>query len=80
MGSVYPQIRELLHQRADYQARLNLIPFDGSPEIKDRDGKKYLCVRKRVASRLTSTYVGEYPLKMESVRRQEVSYDKIRNL
>lgn len=60
MNNNYPQIQELLHQRADFQARLNLLPYDGSPEIKDRDGKKYLYIRKRVGSRLTSTYVGDY--------------------
>ena len=60
MENVYSQVQELLHQKADYQARLNLIPYDGSPEIKDRDGKKYLYVRKRVGSRLTSTYVDAY--------------------
>lgn len=60
MTNTYPQIQELLHQRADFQARLNLIPYEGSPEIKERDGRKYLYVRKRVGSRLTSTYIGEY--------------------
>lgn len=60
MKNNYPQIQELLHQRADFQARLNLIPYDGTPEVKDREGNKYLYIRKRVGSRLTSTYVGEY--------------------
>lgn len=60
MNNTYPQIQELLHQKADLQARLNLLPYDGSPEIKERDGKKYLYIRKRVASRLTSTYVDTY--------------------
>lgn len=60
MNNNYPQIQELLHQRADYQARLNLLPYDGSPEVKERDSKRYLYIRKRVGSRLTSTYVGEY--------------------
>lgn len=60
MENTYSQIQELLHQKADYQARLNLIPYDGTPEIKDRDGQKYLYVRKRVGSRLTSTYVDVY--------------------
>ena len=60
MDNNYLQIQELLHQRADYQARLNLLPYDGSPEIKERDEKKYLYIRKRVAGKLTSTYVGEY--------------------
>ncbi len=60
MENTYSKIQELLHQKADYQARLNLIPYDGTPEIKDRDGQKYLYVRKRVGSRLTSTYVDAY--------------------
>lgn len=60
MENTYSRIQELLHQKADYQARQNLIPYDGSPEIKDRDGQKYLYVRKRVGSRLTSTYVDAY--------------------
>lgn len=60
MENTYSQIQELLHQKADYQARLNLLPYDGTPEVKDRDGQKYLYVRKRVGSRLTSTYVDVY--------------------
>ena len=53
-------IQELLQQKADYQARLNLLPYDGTPEIKENNGGRYLYVRKRVASRLTSEYVGVY--------------------
>ena len=60
MNNNYPQIQELLHQKADYQARLNLLPYDGSPEIKEDGGKKYLYVRKRIGSRLSSTYVDVY--------------------
>ena len=60
MDNTYSKIQELLHQKADYHARLNLLPYDGTPEIKDRDGQKYLYVRKRVGSRLTSTYVDAY--------------------
>ena len=54
------KIQELLHRRAELQARLNLLPYDGSPEVKERNGKKYLYIRKRVASRLTSTYADVY--------------------
>lgn len=60
MENTYSKIQELLHQKANYQARLNLIPYDGTPEIKDQDGQKYLYVRKRVGNRLTSTYVDAY--------------------
>ena len=54
------KIRELLHQRADAYARLNLLPYDGTPEVKENGEKRYLYVRKRVAGRLTSTYVDAY--------------------
>lgn len=54
------KIQELLKEKADCQARLNLIPYDGSPEIKSQNEKKYLYVRKRVAGKLTSTYVDVY--------------------
>ena len=60
MENTYSNVQELLRQKADYQARLNLIPYDGTPEIQARDGQKYLYVRKRVGSRLTSTYVDAY--------------------
>ena len=57
MDHTYDDTQERLHRRADLQARLNLLPYDGTPEIKERGSGKYLYVRKRVASRLTSTYV-----------------------
>lgn len=60
MDNKFNEIQELLRQRADFYARLNLLPYDGTPEIKDRNGKKYLYVRKRVASKVTSTYVDVY--------------------
>ena len=60
MGANYSEIQELLQRRADIQARLNLMPYDGNPEIKDTNGGKYLYMRKRVAGKLTSTYVDVY--------------------
>lgn len=60
VGANYSEIQELLQQRADYQARLNLIPYDGNPEIKEKNGSKYLYIRKRVAGKLKSTYIDVY--------------------
>lgn len=54
------QLQELLHQKADLQARIRLIPYDGTPEIKTQDEKKYLYIRKREGGRNTSTYVDVY--------------------
>ncbi len=34
--------------------------YDGSIEIKDRDGQKYIYIRKRILGRNTSTYVDSY--------------------
>ena len=53
MSANYSQIRELLQQRADMQARINLMPYDGNPEIKEVNGTKYLYIRKqRTLSRM----------------------------
>lgn len=60
MAPKYNEIQELLRSRADLNARLNLMPYDGTPEIKERGNEKYLYVRKRVAGKQTSTYVGAY--------------------
>ena len=54
------QIQELLHQKADLQARLRLIPYDGTPEVKTQGDKQYLYMRKRIGGRNTSTYVDVY--------------------
>ena len=56
----FNKIQNLLQKKADYQARINLIPYDGSPEIKENSSGKYIYIRKRVGSRLTSTYVDIY--------------------
>lgn len=60
MSVQYSEIQELLRSRADLHARLNLMPYDGTPEVKERGDGKYLYVRKRVAGKQTSTYVGVY--------------------
>lgn len=60
MAAKYNEIQELLRSRADLNARLNLMPYDGTLEIKERGNEKYLYVRKRVAGKQTSTYVGAY--------------------
>ena len=60
MKESFSIIQNLLQERADYQARLNLLPYDGSPEIKENGSGKYIYIRKRVAGKLTSTYVDLY--------------------
>ena len=60
MANNLETIQSLLQDKADYQARLNLIPYDGSPEVKENKSGKYLYIRKRVNGKLTSTYVDIY--------------------
>ena len=40
MAAKYNEIEELLRSRADLNARLNLMPYDGTPEIKERGNEK----------------------------------------
>ena len=60
MEQSFTIIQRLLQEKADFQARLNLIPYDGSPEIKENKSGKYLYIRKRINGKLTSTYVDVY--------------------
>ena len=60
MSETFDEIRSLLQQKGECQARLNLLPYDGTPEIKKWSSGSYIYVRKRVGSRLTSAYVGAY--------------------
>ena len=48
-------IQVLIETKAEAEARLKLLPYDGSPEVKENKGGKYLYIRKRVGGRLTST-------------------------
>ena len=54
------KIQVLIKERAEAEARLNLIPYDGSPEVKENSSGRYLYIRKRVAGKLTSKYVDVY--------------------
>ncbi|HQC30373.1 MAG TPA: Fic family protein [Acholeplasmataceae bacterium] len=63
----FKNIQNLLQSKAEYQARLNLIPYKGTIEIKEISGKKYLYIRKRENNKLTSTYVGLYSEELHQV-------------
>ena len=60
MTNKIQEIQSLLQLRADLTARLNLMSYDGTPEIKEISGQKYLYVRKRIGSKVTSKYVDVY--------------------
>ena len=60
MQNNFEMIQDLLRTKAEYQARLNLIPYEGTIDIKENSGKKYLYIRKREAGKIKSTYVGLY--------------------
>ncbi len=60
MANNLEKVQSLLQDKADLQSRLNLIPYDGTPEVKENNSGKYLYVRKRINGKLTSTYVDVY--------------------
>ncbi len=53
-------IQELLNEKAEITSALKLIPFEGSIEIKTVSDGKYLYLRRRVAGKMTSTYIDKY--------------------
>lgn len=53
-------LQALLNEQAERKAKMKLIPFDGSIEVKTVSGEKYLYARKRVAGKNTSTYIDVY--------------------
>ena len=58
--SNFNNIQELLRKKADLQTRLNLIPYTGTPEIKENKSGKYLYMRKREFGKLTSQYIDKF--------------------
>lgn len=52
--------QSLLRERAELRSKLNLLPYDGTPEVKELSNGKYLYIRKRIVDKVTSTYVGPY--------------------
>ncbi|MBO5230031.1 MAG: Fic family protein [Clostridia bacterium] len=67
MKSNFDAIQKLLRKKADFQARLALLPYDGTPEIKENSSGKYLYMRKREAGKLRSVYVDKYSEELYAV-------------
>ena len=69
----YDEIQKLLNEQAECRAKINLIPFDGSIEVKEIKGERYLYARKREGGKNTSTYIDTYSDELyESLMRQAV--------
>jgi Fic family protein len=60
LNDVFLEIQELLRKKSDLSTRLMLIPYEGTPEIKEKSSGKYLYIRKREFGRVTSKYVDKY--------------------
>ena len=79
------EIFDLLQERADIQARLKLMPYSGTPEIKKIGTKTYLYMRKRVAGKLLSEYVGDhsdelYQLLLRNSRDEKALNKRLREI
>lgn len=58
--NTFEKIQQYLIQKAELTTRYNLIPYDGTPEVKENNNKKYIYIRKRANGKITSTYVGSF--------------------
>lgn len=58
--SDYEVLKTLIEKKTELNSKINLIPFDGTPEKKTIDGKDYIYLRKRIGSKITSTYIDIY--------------------
>ena len=58
------RIQLLVKEKTEAEKRLSLMAYYGSPEIKKKPSGKYLYIRKRVAGKHTSKYVGVYSDKL----------------
>ena len=65
--SVFDETQAVLREKAELNARLSLIPFEGTPEIKEVNGRKYLYTRKRIGGKVTSAYVGVYSEELHQI-------------
>ena len=72
MENNFNEIQFLLRSKAELQARLNLIPYEGTVEIKSIGDKKYLYVRKRMDNKVKSIYVGVYSEELYTVLLRQV--------
>lgn len=54
------EIQALLTAKADLLSRLKLIPYSGTLEVKEKNGNKYIYLRKRELGKITSQYVDKY--------------------
>ena len=72
MDNQFNKIQSLLRSKAELQARLNLIPYEGTVEIKQIDNKKYVYIRKRIANKVKSIYVGVYSDELYTVLLKQV--------
>ena len=69
----FNEIQKLLNEQAECRAKIKLIPFDGSIEVKEISGEKYLYARKRAGGKNTSTYIDvNSDERFETLTRQAV--------
>ena len=58
--SPFDVMQDLLTEKAELQAKIRTIPFDGSIEVKTVKDEKYIYLRKREAGKYHSTFIDKY--------------------
>jgi len=79
------EIQELLIEKAEYNSRLKLLPYEGTIEIKTVSDGKYLYLRKRINGKITSTYIDKfseelYTLLLRQIKEARELKKKIRKV
>ena len=72
MDNKFIEIQDLVRSKAELNARLNLIPYDGTIEIKEINNKKYLYMRKRIANKVSSSYIGLYSEELHTTLLRQI--------
>lgn len=60
MENTIENIQALILEKEKIKIKLNSLPYDGVPEIKSINNIDYIYLRKKIAGKNTSSYVGEY--------------------
>ena len=79
------EIQELLIEKAEYNSRLKLLPYEGTIEIKTVSDGRYLYLRKRINGKITSTYIDKfseelYTLLLRQIKEARELKKKIRKV
>ena len=70
------EVQTLLTAKAELASRLKLIPYQGTLEIKEKNGNKYIYLRKKELGKVSSLYIDKYGEELFTVLLKQTSEAK----